>query len=73
MGLYLARTIDIAAVGKTAGYDWLFIDMEHSALDVSTAGQIAAAAIKKTMAPSQLANAMMAIGIQASGLTMRRI
>ncbi|HTD90713.1 MAG TPA: aldolase/citrate lyase family protein [Burkholderiales bacterium] len=51
MGLYLARTIDIAAVAKTSGYDWLFIDMEHSALDVGTAGQIAAAALPVGITP----------------------
>jgi hypothetical protein len=38
-----------------------------------TIGQIAAAAMRKMIAPSQVANISTAIGIQASGLTMRRI
>ena len=51
MGLHQSRTIDIAAIGKTCGYDWLFIDMEHSALDIGTAAQIAAAALPVGISP----------------------
>ena len=51
MGLHLSRTIDIAAVGKTCGYDWLFIDMEHSALDIGIASQIASAALAVGISP----------------------
>ena len=36
-------------------------------------GQIAAAAIRKTMAPSQVGKARMAMGIHDSGLIIRRI
>ena len=53
-------------VGRVAAADL-------ESMGIRTIGQIAAAVIKNTMAPSQLANAMMAIGIQASGLTMRNI
>jgi dipeptide/tripeptide permease len=45
MGLHQSRTTDIGAIAKTCGYDWLFIDMEHSALDIGTASQIASAAL----------------------------
>ena len=45
LGLRQARTSDIAAIAKTAGFDWLFIDMEHSSLDLDTAAQICAAAL----------------------------
>jgi 2-keto-3-deoxy-L-rhamnonate aldolase RhmA len=51
MGVRQARTIDIAAIAKTSGYDWLFIDMEHSALDLDTATQIAAAALPLAITP----------------------
>ena len=44
MGLRLARSVDIATIAKTCGYDWLFIDMEHNSMSVDTAAQIAAAA-----------------------------
>ena len=51
MGVRQARTIDVAAIVKTCGYDWLFIDMEHSALDLDTATQIAAAALPLAITP----------------------
>jgi 2-keto-3-deoxy-L-rhamnonate aldolase RhmA len=36
--------VDIASAAATCGFDWLFIDMEHNAMSVDTAAQIAAAA-----------------------------
>ena len=44
MGVRMSRTVDIAKAMKTCGYDWLFIDMEHSSLDLDTASQICVAA-----------------------------
>ena len=44
MGVRMSRTVDIAKAMKTCGYDWLFIDMEHSSLDLDTAAQICVAA-----------------------------
>lgn len=46
-----ARTVDIATIAKTCGYDWLFIDMEHSSLDVETASQLAMASLGAGIAP----------------------
>ena len=37
VGLRQARTVDIAKAMKTAGFDWLFIDMEHNSMDLDTA------------------------------------
>jgi len=51
MGLRLARTVDIATIGKTCGYDWLFIDMEHNSMDVDMAAQIAMAALPIGITP----------------------
>jgi 2-keto-3-deoxy-L-rhamnonate aldolase RhmA len=51
MGLRQARTVDIAAIGKKCGFEWLFIDMEHSSLDVDTAAQIATAALPVGITP----------------------
>ena len=51
MGLRLARTVDIATIGKTCGYDWLFIDMEHNSMDVDCAAQIAMAALPVGITP----------------------
>jgi 2-keto-3-deoxy-L-rhamnonate aldolase RhmA len=34
VGLRQARTVDIARIMKTAGYDFLFIDMEHNSVSM---------------------------------------
>ena len=44
MGLRLARTVDIATIGKTCGYDWLFIDCEHNSMTLDMAVQISVTA-----------------------------
>jgi 2-keto-3-deoxy-L-rhamnonate aldolase RhmA len=51
MGLRLARSVDIATIAKTCGYDWLFIDMEHNSMDVDTAAQIAMASLPVGISP----------------------
>jgi len=44
LGLRQARTADIGRAMATAGCDWLFIDMEHNAMGLDVATQIAVAA-----------------------------
>lgn len=44
IGLRQARTVDIAPVMKTIGFDWLFIDMEHGSFGLDVATQISVAA-----------------------------
>ena len=44
VGLRQARTVDIAMAMKTAGYDWLFIDLEHNSMTLDMAVQISVAA-----------------------------
>ena len=51
MGVRQARTVDIAMIGKTCGFDWLFIDMEHGALDLETAAQISTACLMAEITP----------------------
>lgn len=51
MVLRQARTVDIATIAKTCGYDWISIDMEHTSLDLDTAAQIAHAALAVGIAP----------------------
>jgi len=51
LGLRQARTVDIAQIAKTAGFDWLFIDCEHNAMDVDTAAQIACASLAVGVTP----------------------
>jgi 2-keto-3-deoxy-L-rhamnonate aldolase RhmA len=51
MGVRQARTVDIAQIAKTAGFDWLFIDCEHSSIDLDTAAQISAASLAVGITP----------------------
>lgn len=44
VGLRNARTVDIGKAMRTAGFDWLFIDMEHNAMSLDDATNIAVAA-----------------------------
>jgi len=44
IGLRQARTVDIGKAMKACGFDWLFIDMEHNAMDIDVACQISVAA-----------------------------
>ena len=51
IGLRQARTVDIAKAMKTAGFDWLFIDMEHNSMDIDTAVQISVTAQEVGITP----------------------
>ncbi len=51
LGLRQARTVDIAQVARTAGFDWLFIDCEHNSMDTDTAAQIASASLAVGITP----------------------
>jgi len=51
LGVRNARTVDIAQVAKTAGFDWLFVDCEHSSMDLDMAAQISAASLAVGVTP----------------------
>ncbi len=51
LGVNQARTVGIATLAKTAGFDWLFIDGEHSSLDADTSAQLATAALATGVTP----------------------
>jgi 4-hydroxy-2-oxoheptanedioate aldolase len=51
VGLRQARTVDTAAIMKAAGYDWLFLDLEHNSMDLDTAVQVSVAALGAGIAP----------------------
>ena len=40
MTVRLVRTVDIAAIAHTAGFDSVYIDLEHSSFSLEAAGQI---------------------------------
>ena len=46
-----ARTVDVARIMKTAGYDFLFIDTEHTPVAADTVAQICQAALGIGIAP----------------------
>lgn len=51
MGVRVARTVDIGLAAKTAGFDWLFIDNEHTSLDMTMTCEIATAALGQGITP----------------------
>ncbi len=51
LGVNQARSVSVAQLAKTAGFDWLFIDCEHSSMDLDTAAQISAGALTVGISP----------------------
>lgn len=51
MGVRAVRGVEIARLMKTAGFDWLFIDLEHGAASTETAASICVAALDAGIAP----------------------
>jgi 4-hydroxy-2-oxoheptanedioate aldolase len=51
MGVRGLRTVEVARVMKTAGYDFLFIDLEHGPTSVESAYSISVAALDAGIAP----------------------
>jgi 4-hydroxy-2-oxoheptanedioate aldolase len=51
MTVRLTRGIEIARIAKTAGFDTIYIDMEHSSFSLDTTGQICMAALNIGIAP----------------------
>jgi 2-keto-3-deoxy-L-rhamnonate aldolase RhmA len=51
LGVNQARTGGIATMAKTAGFDWLFIDGEHSSMDGDDAAQLSTAALGAGVTP----------------------
>jgi hypothetical protein len=47
----LVRGIEIARIAKTAGFDCLYVDLEHSSLGLASTGQICMAALALGIAP----------------------
>lgn len=51
MTVRLVRTLEIARIAGTAGFDTLYVDMEHSSFSLDTCGQICMAALEAGIAP----------------------
>ena len=50
-GVRLTCSVEIAIAMKTAGFDWLFLDLEHGTMSIDAAAQIATAALDASIAP----------------------
>src|SRR6266446_8055393 len=51
MTVRLVRTVEIARIARTAGFDSLYVDIEHSSFSLDTCGQICMAALEAGIAP----------------------
>ena len=52
MTVRLVRSIEIARIAKTAGFDMLYIDLEHSPLTIDATGQICMACLELGVMPA---------------------
>jgi 4-hydroxy-2-oxoheptanedioate aldolase len=51
VGIRVVRSVEVAKAMKSAGFDWLFIDLEHGALSIETASQMCLAALDTGISP----------------------
>jgi len=51
IGVRLVRNVDIIKVMKAAGFDWLFLDLEHGVMSIENAAEICVAAQDSGIAP----------------------
>lgn len=51
VGVRLTRSVEIAKAMATAGFDWLFLDMEHGVMSLEACAQISIAALDAGVAP----------------------
>ena len=51
IGIRLVRNVDIIKVMKAAGFDWLFLDLEHGSMSIETACEISVASQDSGIAP----------------------
>jgi 2-keto-3-deoxy-L-rhamnonate aldolase RhmA len=51
MSVKLVRSVEIPGIAKTAGFDGILIDMEHSSFDLDTTGQLCIASLYAGITP----------------------
>src|SRR5258707_4483481 len=51
MTVRLVRTVEITRIANTAGFDTLYVDLEHSSFSLETCGQICMAALEAGITP----------------------
>ncbi len=66
VGIRTTRSVEIAKMMAIAGFDWLFLDMEHGTMSLDACAQIAAAALDAGIAPiARVPNGQYAIATRA--------
>src|SRR3979409_418079 len=66
VGIRLARSVEIAKAMAVAGFDWLFLDMEHGVMSLEACAQISTAALDAGIAPiARVPNGKYAIATRA--------
>lgn len=79
LGVRLLRTVEVVKVARAAGFDWLFIDLEHGPMSLESASQISVAALDSGVAPiirvpaKQYAMATRALDGGALGIIMPHV
>jgi 4-hydroxy-2-oxoheptanedioate aldolase len=51
VGIRMTRSVEVAKAMSVAGFDWLFLDMEHGVMSLEACAQIAVAALDAGIAP----------------------
>ncbi|MFO1029357.1 MAG: aldolase/citrate lyase family protein [Acetobacteraceae bacterium] len=51
VGIRTTRSVEVAKMMATAGFDWLFLDMEHGVMSLEACAQISTAALDAGIAP----------------------
>ena len=51
VGIVQSRVIEVVPLMKTAGFDWLFLDLEHGAMTIDTVSQMSSMALKTGLTP----------------------
>jgi 4-hydroxy-2-oxoheptanedioate aldolase len=66
VGVRITRSVEIAKAMATAGFDWLFLDMEHGVMSLEACAQISVAALDAGIAPiARVPNGQYAIATRA--------
>ena len=66
VGVRMTRSVEIAKAMAVAGFDWLFLDMEHGVMSLEACAQIATAALDAGIAPiARVPNGEYAIATRA--------
>jgi 4-hydroxy-2-oxoheptanedioate aldolase len=66
VGIRLTRSVEIAKAMAVAGFDWLFLDMEHGVMSLEACAQLSTAALDAGIAPiARVPNGEYAIATRA--------